>query len=183
MVVVMRTVLAATLVVFGIAPPSSAAAHPHGMSDAIKVYRAAVEPQRLGIAVTPMTPELRKFFGAPADVGILVSRIEDGSAAERARIRVGDVIIRVGDEDIDDASDVRGALSGEDVVVVLVRKKKTIKKKVELGGDEPRGGDLEDELRRTRDQIRRIERRLEKLERSRSGKSKAKRKKKTKTKD
>ena len=54
-------------------------------------------PVRLGIRVQPMTPELRRFFEAPPDRGVLVSRVDPGSPAERAGVRVGDVILRLGD--------------------------------------------------------------------------------------
>lgn len=83
---------------------------------------------RLGTQVSTMTPELRSFFGAPQDAGLLVQRIEPGSAAEAAKVQVGDVLVEVDGQSIAAVSDVRDALSdrskGDAVDVVVVRKKK-----------------------------------------------------------
>src|SRR5262245_342061 len=57
---------------------------------------------RMGVELLELTPELRVFFGAPEDSGLLVSRVESGSPAERAGIRVGDVIYRAAGEQIEE---------------------------------------------------------------------------------
>lgn len=83
-------------------------------------------PTRLGIRVQPMTPELRRYFEAPRDRGVLVSRVEPGSPADRAGVRVGDVIVRLGDVVARHPRDVvREALrapSGEPLEIEVVRK-------------------------------------------------------------
>lgn len=49
---------------------------------------------RLGVAVAPLSPEVRDQMGLPADLeGLVVSRVEEGSAAEDAEIAEGDVIV------------------------------------------------------------------------------------------
>jgi membrane-associated protease RseP (regulator of RpoE activity) len=48
---------------------------------------------RLGIQIQPMTPELREYFKAPSDRGLLVTHIDANSPAARAGLRVGDVIV------------------------------------------------------------------------------------------
>ncbi len=53
---------------------------------------------RIGVQVQPMTPELREFFKAPRDRGVLVVRVVDDSPAAKAGIRVGDVITDAGGE-------------------------------------------------------------------------------------
>ena len=50
---------------------------------------------QLGVEVAEMTVELRLFFGAPANAGVLVARVTAGSPAERAGIRVGDVLLEL----------------------------------------------------------------------------------------
>jgi S1-C subfamily serine protease len=52
---------------------------------------------RLGLSVVSMTPELRHYFGAPANVGVLVERVEPNSPGARAGVRVGDVVTDVAD--------------------------------------------------------------------------------------
>jgi membrane-associated protease RseP (regulator of RpoE activity) len=83
---------------------------------------------RLGVQVSSMTTELRTFFGAPDDAGILVQRVEPGSAAADAGVAVGDVIVEVDGDRVDEVSDVREALSDRDkgtrVSMTVVRNKK-----------------------------------------------------------
>jgi len=66
---------------------------------------------RLGVTVIPLTPELRAYFGAPKDAGLLVAQVDNGSLAETAGIKVGDVITKVGDTDVNEATDVTNTLS------------------------------------------------------------------------
>ncbi len=52
---------------------------------------------RLGLAVAPITPELRERFKIGGDVrGTLVVKVESGSAAERRGLKPGDVIMQAG---------------------------------------------------------------------------------------
>jgi membrane-associated protease RseP (regulator of RpoE activity) len=46
----------------------------------------------LGVGLVDLTRELRAFFGAPENVGVLVSKVESGSPAERAGVKVGDLL-------------------------------------------------------------------------------------------
>jgi membrane-associated protease RseP (regulator of RpoE activity) len=85
---------------------------------------------RLGVMVTSMTPELRQYFAAPIDRGVLVVKVEGGSPAAKAGIKVGDVIVSVRGQSVDDARDVIEALAdakqGDNVALQLVRDKKTL---------------------------------------------------------
>ncbi len=82
---------------------------------------------RLGAQVTDMTEELRGFFGAPKDAGILVSKVTPDSPAAKAGVRVGDVIVEVGGKRVEHAWDVLSATAGKKkgdrVEVVIIRKK------------------------------------------------------------
>ena len=61
------------------------------------------EPRgRLGIQLQPMTPELRSFMKAPEDRGILIVRVSDGSAAAKAGLEVGDVIVALDGDPVDE---------------------------------------------------------------------------------
>lgn len=55
----------------------------------------------LGVGIVQLTPELRAHFGAPADRGVMVSKIVDDSPAATAGIAVGDILLSVDDEAID----------------------------------------------------------------------------------
>ena len=60
----------------------------------------------LGVGLTELTPELRAHFGAPEDAGAMVSKVEPGSPAEKAGIRVGDILTRVDGNDVKSGWDV-----------------------------------------------------------------------------
>ena len=51
----------------------------------------------LGVEAVELTPELRQNFGAPSDAGVMVSRVAEGSPAQTAGLRVGDVLTAVDD--------------------------------------------------------------------------------------
>jgi S1-C subfamily serine protease len=79
---------------------------------------------RLGAVVIPLTPELRAYFGAPPDRGVLVARVLPDTPATD-NLHVGDVITDVGGAPITDAPDVWNALAsqhaGDLVKVAVVR--------------------------------------------------------------
>lgn len=54
----------------------------------------------LGVEAVELTPELREHFGAPADIGVMVSRVADGSPAQGTGLQVGDVLTTVDGEAI-----------------------------------------------------------------------------------
>lgn len=55
----------------------------------------------LGVGLTDLSAELRKHFGAPDDAGVMVSHVEDGSPADKAGIRVGDIVTSIDGEAVD----------------------------------------------------------------------------------
>jgi serine protease Do len=65
---------------------------------------------RSGLMVENLTPQLGDFFGAKNGNGVLVRSVEKGSSAEKAGLRAGDVITRVGDQPVHDTSDFTHAL-------------------------------------------------------------------------
>jgi type II secretory pathway component PulC len=82
---------------------------------------------RSGLMVENLTPQLGEFFGAKNGNGVLVRSVDKGSRAEKAGLRAGDVIVRVGDQPVHDTSDFTHALhtrSGGSVNVELIRDKK-----------------------------------------------------------
>lgn len=96
---------------------------------------------RLGVNATDMTEELRDYFGAPKNAGVLVQRVEPGTPAAKAGLRVGDVITRVGGEPVESPSDVSRALAdkknGELVPVSVVRGRRTLQLQAKLDSDPP----------------------------------------------
>lgn len=64
----------------------------------------------LGVSLTDLSPELREYFGASKDSGVLVASVEDNSPADKAGVRVGDVITAIDGKDVDSSWDLRTAL-------------------------------------------------------------------------
>lgn len=84
----------------------------------------------LGVLVMGMTPELRRHLGAPNDSGVLIARIEPDSAASRAGIQVGDVLLRVGGRQIRSGTDVIEALAahgGGRVALSVIRQGRVVR--------------------------------------------------------
>jgi serine protease Do len=82
---------------------------------------------RSGLMVENLTPQLGEFFGAKNGGGVLVRSVEKGSRGDKAGLRAGDVIVRVGDQPVRDTSDFAHALharSGGSVSVAVLRDKK-----------------------------------------------------------
>jgi serine protease Do len=65
---------------------------------------------RSGLMVENLTPQLGEFFGTKNGNGVLVRSVEKGSRAEKAGLRAGDVITKVGDEFVHDTSDFTNAM-------------------------------------------------------------------------
>jgi S1-C subfamily serine protease len=83
----------------------------------------ASQDRRLGIAVIALNSELRTHFGAPADGGLLVAKVEPGSPAEKAGIRVGDVLTTINSQKVSSAADITsqmGKLDTSKALVILV---------------------------------------------------------------
>lgn len=85
----------------------------------------------LGVELVPTTTDLRVHLGSDADRGVLIGRVLDGSAADQAGIRVGDLLVEIGGDPVSDASGVRHALArhaGDDIRIEVIRdgKRRTV---------------------------------------------------------
>jgi membrane-associated protease RseP (regulator of RpoE activity) len=74
------------------------------------VYDSEGAPVRrgyLGVGLVDLTPELRRHFSVPDDAGVMVSSVEDGSPADKAGIKVGDILTSLDGKDIESSWDIR----------------------------------------------------------------------------
>lgn len=88
---------------------------------------------RLGVSVQSLTPDLEEFFGAK-NGGALVSSVTKESAAAKAGIKAGDVIVSINGRHVDDSDDLIRELGDQDgdVTIVVLRDKKEMTLKATL---------------------------------------------------
>ncbi len=60
---------------------------------------------RIGVGVQALSDELAAAFGLDRAAGALVGVVDPGGPADRAGVRVGDIILRMGERDVEQASD------------------------------------------------------------------------------
>jgi len=101
----------------------------------------------LGIEMIETTPELRVAMGGTKDAGVLVGKVLPGTAAEKAGLRVGDLILSVEGEKVSDAGELSEAIGkqeGKTVDIDVIRDKKPVRvkavlPKIDEPEDEPTG--------------------------------------------
>ena len=94
------------------------------VSLAVTLWGGVARADALGLTTTEMAPPLRKYFGAPEDTGVLVAAVESASAAARAKVLVGDVIVELrGEARVTTAADLEDSAWQPTAFVVLRRHK------------------------------------------------------------
>jgi S1-C subfamily serine protease len=98
----------------------------------------------IGVYCGELNRELAEHFGVKEGTGLLISRLTEGGPAEKAKLKVGDVIVRVDGqrvETVDELIDlVQSKARGSKVKVEYLRDKKEMSADVEVL--EEKGGDL-----------------------------------------
>jgi membrane-associated protease RseP (regulator of RpoE activity) len=90
---------------------------------------------KLGVQLAETTPELKEHLGSPDGTGVLVSKVLRGLPAEHAGVQVGDLIVRVAGEPIEDVSDLRRQLrdrTGQEFTIEVIREKRAVSLDVSL---------------------------------------------------
>jgi predicted metalloprotease with PDZ domain len=81
----------------------------------------------LGVQTESLTRQLGEYFGVQNGEGVLVRSVEKGSAAEKAGLKAGDVIIKADNEKLTDRSDLshilRSHRTGGKMTLVVMRDK------------------------------------------------------------
>lgn len=75
------------------------------------VKHGKVNRGRLGVMIQTMSPELAKSFGLEKNKGALIAQIQKDSAAEKAALQEGDIVILFDGKSIDNAADLSRAVA------------------------------------------------------------------------
>lgn len=83
---------------------------------------------RLGVHVTDLGEDLAEYFDTDAESGVLVLEVSDETVAAEAGVKAGDVIQKIGDEDVTTPGELRRSLrdfeEGDEFAIEVLRKGK-----------------------------------------------------------
>ena len=101
------------------------------------VEHGEVQRGQLGVMIGNVSPDNANLLGLESDKGAVVGEVVGGSAAETAGIEPGDVIVRLNDEEVENANDLRNriglASAGDEVELVVMRDGKALNVEATLG--------------------------------------------------
>lgn len=125
-----------------LATPPRAPRMPHGFTFTMSNEFHGLEVQELG-------KQLAEYFQAPNGRGVLASAVERGSSADRAGIKAGDVLVKVGGVMIRDVDDLREAVddarAGKEVACDVIRQGKSVSLTWKIDRDDDEEGEDDDD--------------------------------------
>jgi serine protease Do len=94
----------------------------------------------LGISMQPLSPDMAEFFKLDTTSGAIITSVMEDSPAEKAGLKKDDVIIRIGDKQINDIQDVKNIIGftvpGKEVEMTIIRDGKERKVSLTVGSQE-----------------------------------------------
>jgi serine protease Do len=106
-------------------------------------FRSRESRKYIGVYLEEIGRELALYFGVKEGTGLLVSRFSEDSPAEKAGLKVGDVIVRADGKQVETVSELSELLQdkkkGEKIKIEYIRNKKSNTAEVEVA-EEKRGG-------------------------------------------
>lgn len=107
---------------------------PHGGEDVFVWHSDGIGADRgfMGVEVDDINQQMGDYFDVEDGEGALITSVTEDSAAQKAGLKAGDVIVKIGDDDVESAGDVHAALAGTepeqelDIQVIRKGKKKTM---------------------------------------------------------
>lgn len=102
-------------------------------------WRSFGENTLSGMDVQELSKQLADYFESPNHHGVLVTDVDDGSEAEKAGVKAGDVIVKVNDETVRNLDDLRDGLNDtkdHEANLTVIRKGKTMNLKLHVEEDD-----------------------------------------------
>jgi serine protease Do len=94
----------------------------------------------IGVSLQPLSREQSEFFGLKEGVGLWVTEFAEDSPAQKAGLKIGDVIVKADGKRVETVSGLSEMLQdkkkGDKIKIEFLRDKKTMTLNVELGEDE-----------------------------------------------
>jgi serine protease Do len=116
----------------------------------------------IGVTLDPLSKDLAAVFGIKDGVGLLVREFAEDSPAQKAGLKIGDVIVKADGKPVETVAElsemIQDKKKGDKIKIEFVRDKKTMTLEVEIGEDE-RGfesflGDFENNARLLQERTR-----------------------------
>ena len=105
------------------------------------IKNGRIERGFIGIQYAPLSPRAAVALGLPATAGIQISQVTPGSPGQQAGLRAGDVVTKLGDQQIDQEHPLQSLLvkfrSGDRVRLTIIRGTATQTLEVTLGARPP----------------------------------------------
>lgn len=102
----------------------------------------------LGVNIQDISSDLAKTLELDEASGVIVSNVNDGSAAAKAGIKTSDVIIKINGEKVEDGNFLRNKVAGTkpdtEIALTIIRDKKEQEIKVTLGEFKVKGAETEE---------------------------------------
>ena len=100
---------------------------------------------RLGVSVDELTPQLAEYFGVSGGKGVLVLEVMPDTPAQKAGLKAGDCIVKVGDTPVRTVEDLQKALAkntreGEQFALTIVRDRREQTVNVRIEKPQPMRG-------------------------------------------
>jgi len=93
------------------------------------IEHGEVKRGRLGFSAQDLTPDLAQAFSIKRNKGVVVSQVEEDSPADKAKMKVGDVIVEVNGREVQSSAQVRNEIGllriGDRVEIGILRNGKS----------------------------------------------------------
>jgi S1-C subfamily serine protease len=123
--------------------PEKAPRPPQVLRERLRVWPGWEKRKYIGVYLESLNKELLEFFGVKEESGLLVNRLTKDGPAEKAGLKVGDVVVRVDGRKAATVSDlselIQDKKKGDKVKLEIIRDKKPMAIEVEVGEEEGPG--------------------------------------------